>query len=351
MKRPVVLILGGRGVFGRRIAANIAKRPEVEVVVAGRTGSPAIDVRTPVAIETIRSIRPAIVVDTVGPFQTRDYTIARGCAENGIHYVDIADARAYVSAIGELDAIARANDSVILSGACTLPALSTAIIDELSPGAEDVVGIELGISPGHRAPRGAATVGAILSYCGKPIPTIGAGAREFGWGSLASYEYPPPIGKRWLSNVDTPERALWPSRFPSLRNAAIRAGFEIGFLHLALSALSRGVRAHILPALSPCTGFFLRIAAICDRFGTDTGAMHVRVSTRDATRTGLIVAERGDGPQVPAAPPAVIVKKLLALPGYAPLAVRGAHPCVGFATREEITNELRGFAIRYFTDG
>jgi hypothetical protein len=30
---------------------------------------------------------------------------------------------------------------------------------------------------------------------------------------------------------------------------------------------------------------------------------------------------------------------------------RGARPCIGLVTREEVMNELRGFAIRYFTDG
>ena len=36
MARPTVLILGGYGVFGRRIAANLARREEIDVVIAGR---------------------------------------------------------------------------------------------------------------------------------------------------------------------------------------------------------------------------------------------------------------------------------------------------------------------------
>ena len=80
--------------------------------------------------------------------------------------------------------------------------------------------------------------------------------------------------------------------------------------------------------------------------------MHVRVATRDghartATHTGVLVAEEGDGPQVPAAPAALVVKKLLGLKGYAPLEKRGAFPCIGILTREEIMGELRDFAIRY----
>ena len=82
------------------------------------------------------------------------------------------------------------------------------------------------------------------------------------------------------------------------------------------------------------------------------GAMHVRVQTRDAharsvTREAVLVAEDGDGPQVPAAPAALVVKKLLGLPGYAPLEKRGAFPCIGVLTIQEILAELRDFAIRY----
>ena len=83
--------------------------------------------------------------------------------------------------------------------------------------------------------------------------------------------------------------------------------------------------------------------------------MHVRVTARDAharttSRTATLVAENGDGPQVPAAPAAVLVKKLLGLRGYAPLATRGAFPCVGILTREEILHELRDFNVRFEVD-
>ena len=164
--------------------------------------------------------------------------------------------------------------------------------------------------------------------------------------------YPDPVGERWLSNVDTPERALWRTRYPALEEAAIRAGFEVSILHLGLALLSRGVRLGILPSLDRFAKPLLRIAAAFDWLGTEDGAMHVRVVTRDANarsaaREAFLVAEDNDGPQVPAAPAALVVKKLLALPGYAPLEKRGAFPCIGILTRQEILGELKDFAIRY----
>ena len=368
MSRPVVLLVGGYGVFGRRIAANLARHGGIDVVIAGRNAVSAgrtvrvvgadharflvVNMSRGDATTQIIAQKPAVVVDALGPFQARNLALPRKCAERGIHYVDIADARARVVEIASLDSVARLENAAVVSGASTLPAFTTAIVDELAPNPREVVAIDVGISPGHRAPGGVATVSAILSYCGKPIPPVCGNRPEYGWGNLTRHEYPPPVGNRWLSNVDTPERALWRRRYPALEFGSIRAGLGIGGLHLALSGLSRGVRLGVLPTLTRCAKTFLKVADLFDALGTDSGAMHVEVQTRDAnarsdSRSALLIAENGDGPQVPAAPAALVVKKLLRLPGYAPLEKRGAFPCIGLLTRAEIMNELAGFAIRY----
>lgn len=369
--RPVVLILGGYGVFGRRIAANLARREEIELVItgrdaaaatalartlgAGRARALAVDMAQPAAVSTLLAAKPTIVVDTFGPFQTRNLTLPRRCAERGIHYVDISDARTRVTDIVSLDAAARLEHAAIISGASALPALSTAIVDELAPNPREIVRIDVGISPGHRAPPGIATVSSILSYCGKAIPPICGNRETYGWGDLTRFEYPPPAGERWLSNLDTPERALWRARYPALEEADIRLGFEVSILHLALTALSGGVRLGVLPRMTRGAKSILKIAKAFDWLGGDTAAMHVRVVTRDkhtrtTTRTGILIAEHGDGLEVPAAPAAIVVKRLLGIPGYASLKNRGAFACVGFLTREEIMRELRNFAVRYEAD-
>lgn len=368
MARPLVLILGGTGVFGRRIASNLASRGDIDLVLAARDGAAAAtfvralgadraasleaDLAKGNAIQRLLDAKPTVIVDTAGPFQSRNLALPRRCAERGIHYVDIADSRARVVEIASLDAVARLEHAAIVSGASTVPAFTTAIVDELAKDPREVISIEVGITPGHRAPRGLATAGAILGYCGRRIPSLREDSPAYGWGDLVRHGYPAPVGERWLSNVDTPERTLWRARYPALEDMTIRAGLEISVLHLGLSLLSRGVRLGVLPSLAPFAKPFLRIAAWFDGLGTGAGAMHVRVATRDsnsrtALREAVLVAEQCDGPQVPAAPAALVVKKLLRLPGYAPLERRGAYACMGILTREEIMGELRGFAIRY----
>jgi Saccharopine dehydrogenase NADP binding domain len=368
MPTNTVAVLGGYGVFGSRIVCSLARHGALEVLIAGRNPRTAgalaksiggrnlrgleLNITNVAHVNAMFALRPAVVIDAVGPFQGRNHALARRCADAAVHYIDIADNRTHVSGIASLDTLARSNGVAIVSGASTVPAISTAIVDDLVGTAEDVLEIDVGISPGHRAPRGLATARAILSYCGQSIPGVCGLGVEYGWGNLTRHHYPEPVGKRLLSNVDTPERALWRDRYPSLTRASIRAGLELGVLHLGLSLLSRGVRAGLLPSLSRFAQPMLSVANALDRWGNDSGAMHVRVASRAATgrataRTATLVATKGDGPQIPAAPAALIAKKLLGVDGYAPLKIHGAQPCVGLISRAEILGELAGFAIDY----
>jgi hypothetical protein len=366
-----VVVLGGYGVFGSRIAASLARHSELELIVAGRDAarasacaatlgprpirSLAIDITDTAQVRALLAQRLAVVIDTAGPFQDRNLDVAESCVERGIHYVDIADGRARVAGVTELDAAARGRDTLVVSGASTVPAVSSAVVADLVAPNENVLEIDVGISPGHSAPRGLATARGVLSYCGHVIPSCAGRGRDYGWGGLGRHRYPVPVGRRWLSNVDTPERAIWRDRYPALRRGSVRAGLEIGVLHLGLSALSRVVRAGLVRSLVPQATRFIRIADALDRFGSDVGAMHVRVVVCDpagrvASRQATLVAERGDGPQIPAAPAAIVVKKLLAVPGYAPIAIRGARPCVDLFSISELMAELARCAIRYIVE-
>jgi len=368
-KAATVVVLGGYGVFGSRVVRSLVRHDEIDIVVAGRNrreaerfcaGLPAARVH-PTALDSgasdvadrLLTLAAAVVVDSAGPFQRRDQSVPRACAEHGIHYIDLADDREWVCHIGELDSVAAENDVLIVSGASTVPALSTAVLDGLLTGLERITSVDVGISPGHRAPRGLATVQSILSYCGHPIPAFIARSHttENGWGGLTRHRYPEPVGSRWLSNVDVPERALWPARYKTLETLRFRAGLEIGALHLGLAVLSGLVRAGLMSSLVPYASSMIRVADALNGWASDTGAMHVEIAgihadSRSVRRRWTLSAERGNGPQIPATPAALLAKKLLGVPGYAPTMERGARPCVGLLSLAEIVSEWRAFAIR-----
>ncbi len=366
MKDRAVLVLGGYGVFGRLICESLI-RAGIDVILAGRDAAAAgrvasglgprahsarLDVQSAGLARELAAIDPLLVVNTAGPFQARDYSVPRACIASGISYIDLADARAYVAGIGALDADARSHGVLVTSGASTCPALSTAIVDQIGSGLR-LEEVSFGIAPGLRQARGLATARAVLGYCGKRIPVFLQGARQQrgGWSGTVRHDFPPPVGRRWLSRVDLPEQALWPARYPSLSRIESRAGVEPAILHLGLVALTWLVRARLSSSLAPHAERLLRVAALFENRGSATGAMFVRVEGVDDAgvrhrRTWSIVAERGDGLRIPVAAAIAVSKRLVGIPGYPALRARGALPCLGLLSAGEILAELDGHAIR-----
>ena len=368
MSESVVVVLGGYGSFGRLVAASLCRHEGIRVIVAGRDrlraarlcdslGAAALPAELDVAASDLSArlsaLSPSVVIDTVGPFQFRDDATARACLDAGAHYLDLADSREYVTNIERLNAVCLQRGLLAASGASTCPALTTAVADRLCHDLETIETLAIGVAPGHRVPRGLATTRAVLSYCGKSIPALrdGGAGRTFGWSGLIQHRYGAPIGRRWLSRVDLPELALWPRRYRNLQRIEARAGLEITVLHLGLTFLSALVRPGFIDSLAPHAERLLRISDAFERWGTPVGAMHVQAvghksSGERIRRTWSILAQRGDGPRIPATPSALLAKRLLGVTGYAPLAKRGALPCAGLLSLEEILAELEPFAIR-----
>jgi hypothetical protein len=353
------------------VARSLARHAEVGLIIAGRDARRAAEFCATLASSSGRSLaadcsrsegigavlatQPRIVIDTAGPFHARDYALAEACARAGCHYVDLADSREHVVGIVRLDAIARANGVLVVSGASTVPAITTAIVDELAPDRRSVRAIDVGIAPGHRAPRGLATVRSILGYSGRPLVSAPGSAPLFGWGDLGRHRYPAPVGRRWLSTVDVPERTLWPNYYPALERLRVRAGLEVGALHLGLAGMAQLVRWRAIRSLEEWAPFAIWAADWCNFLGTDTGAMHVQVTLASptgalTTSTAYWVAERGDGPEIPAMPAVVLAKRLLGLRGYRELTQRGAMPCMNLLSADELRRELAPFAIRFLGD-
>jgi hypothetical protein len=61
--------------------------------------------------------------------------------------------------------------------------------------------------------------------------------------------------------------------------------------------------------------------------------------------TWTLVAERGDGAQIPATAAVVLAKKLLRVGGYAPIAARGAVPAMNLLSLAEFERDWRSLAI------
>lgn len=243
-----VVVIGGYGFFGGRLVRRLATHEALTITVAGRSlaratalvetlrptararlQAAALDAHADTLTRQLRPLAPGMLIHTSGPFQGQDYRVAQACIAAGVHYIDLADGRAFVQDIATLDAAARQAGVLVVSGASSVPALSGAAADHLAQGLATVDTIDIGISPGNRTERGLSTVQAILSYCGKPLPS--AHEPVFGWRGTWRHRYPAPVGARLMSPCDVPDLTLLPTRYPGTPRVRFGAGLELRLLH------------------------------------------------------------------------------------------------------------------------
>lgn len=361
-----VLLLGGYGKFGSLVARELARDVDLELVIAGRNGAAAqgiaaqlgadgrvknalLDIEASDLAAQFAHLAPDLVIHTCGPFQGRDYHVALAALDAGAHYLDLADARAFVAGIDTLDAKARKANRLVVAGASTVPGLSAAVIDRYRSEFDALTGIDIGVSPGNRAPRGIATVAAILSYVGRPLNMWKNGQwhNAWGWQGLRRETYSDPVGSRWLGNCDVPDLDLFPPRYPGLKDLRFGAGLELSFLHVGLWLLSWPVRWRLLPRLDRWARALKRFSDGFLTWGSDTGAMHVRlrgtaIDGKPLTLTWTLIAGSGDGPQVPATAAVVLARKL----ARGQLSARGATPCLDLFGLDEFLAALDNYDIR-----
>ena len=325
------------------VAGRDARRAEAfaESLGASHQGL-ALDHTDPDLATRLHELRADAVIHTCGPFQTQDYHVAQAAIAAGAHYIDLADGRAFVAGIGALDAAARSRKVLIASGASTLPALSSAVIDEHRGYFSRLDGIDISIAPGQRTPRGVATLEAVLSYCGKPFQVWenGRWQRVYGWQDLHRYQYP-DLGGRWLARCDVPDLALFPQRYSGVQRARFDAGLELAVAQGAFWLLGALVRLRLVKDASRYARLIKAVGGCFDWMGSDTGGMHVGLSGRDADGRAArldwhLLARQGHGPEIPCLPAIVLARKLAA----GRVDARGAMPCMGLMTLSDFSEAV-----------
>lgn len=360
--------MGGAGSFGRHLVESLLQTTQCHVVVCGRSvatasayaaslASPRVSAaaldRNTADAKAITDLNAFVVVDATGPFQNMPLTFARAVLKAGSHYVDLADARDFVMRFSELDELAKARNVLAVTGASSTPALSNAVIDDVSRGWARVDDIEIAIAPGNQgATFGLAVIRSILSYVGRPVSLLlnGRWTTAPGWGLGVRKSFG-ELGKRPLALVDTPDLDIVPQRYPNARNVIFRAGLEVRVMHYGLWLLGLLVRLRLLKNLRPFAEALRDGATLFRRMGTDSGGMLVEVTGRyaDGARlksTWRLLAFSEDGPRIPTMPALCVVRALL----DGKMRTRGAMPCVGIISLETLEREFKRHAIEVERD-
>lgn len=356
-----VLIIGGYGNFGSVITRRLAGEDNLQVIIAGRskekadgladeTGGEAValDINDGLT-SALSTIKPDIVIHTSGPFQAQGYDVAKACIAQGCHYIDLADGRGFVEGIAELDEQAKGKGVTIISGASSVPCLTSALIDHYKAEFQTLETLDYGITTAQKTARGLATTAAILTYTGKPCPTLIDGQMTdiYGWQGLRVRKYP-ELGWRLLGNCDVPDLALFPKRYPELRTVRFYAGLEISFVHITLWAISWLVRIGLIKRLEKAAPLLLKTSYMFDWLGSANSAFHMELSGKgtdggEKTIKFELIARSGDGPYIPCMPAILMAKKLAA----DEVSDAGAFPCMGLITRDEYLGALEELDISW----
>ena len=361
-----IVVLGGLGNFGARICRALAADQSLTVISASRRrgSAPAvfaalniqqaqIDIAMGGFTEALRRLNPDIVIHCAGPFQGQDYRVAHAALACSAHYIDLADGRDFVAGFGAaLSAAAQQANRLAVTGASTLPALSSAVVDAYTAGFSILRSIDTIIAPGQRASRGAATLAGVLDYVGKPF-LVWEGSEwrtAYGWQDVRRVDIC-VIGKRLSAVCDVPDHVLFPDRYRGVASVRFRAALELGIQHRALALLATIRRAGLAISVARLAPWLEVIASKLDAFGTDTGGMTVTlagVGQNGAPRTlrWQVIASDNHGPEIPCMAAVLLARKL----AEGAVSQTGAMACMGLVTLEEFVAEFGKWQMQTSTE-
>lgn len=333
-----ILILGGYGVFGGRLAELLSDLAGLELVISGRSlaraeawcaGYHGAARARPLRLDrhdiagALAAERPDLVVDASGPFQdygARRYHVIEACIAAGVDYLDLADAADFVFGVPRFDAAAKAAGVFVLSGVSSCPVLTAAVLREMGK-TMDVVAVEGGIAPSPYAGIGLNVMRAVVGYAGSPVKLTRGGRPAHGSGLAETLRFTVAVpGKLPLRNVrfslvDVPDLQVLPPEHPTLTDIWFGAGPVPEVLHRMLNALAWARARLRLPSLEPLSPLFYRVLNLM-KFGEHRGGMFVRArglaGAREVRQSWHLLAEGDDGPYIPSMAIEAIVRKMLA---------------------------------------
>lgn len=364
-----IVVLGATGHFGERIARRLLGEPKTRLIVTSRsleaaeslaatlsnedtgtdTVAAVIDQDSTDVGRALASLDPDIVIHTAGPYQGQDYRVAQACIECRSHYIDLADGRAFVRDFSVLNEQAAANDVLLVSGASTLPGLSSVVVAGSLDRMTKIESIEISIAPAHQTPRGVGTVASVLSYCGTPFDALVEKnwRRLYGWQNMKSIRYG-DLGLRLAAACDVPDLDLFPQHLESVQTVTFHAALEAKWEQLTLWMMAAAVRMGIVNDWSKYAAKFQRLSNKLISLGSDRGGMLIKLGGIDSNGQSkninwILTAGHNHGPEIPCTP-ALIIARQLASGG---LQQRGAMPCWNLFELEDFDCEVAGFDIQW----
>lgn len=332
-----ILIVGGYGVFGGRLAELLANIEDVELLICGRNLAQATEFCggyqgraqiKPLQLDrdeiepALEAECPDLVVDASGPFQAygdNQYKLVQACIAAKIDYLDFADAADFVFGISQFDNAAKEAGIFILSGASSFPVLTAAVLREMAK-TMDITSISGGIAPSPYAGIGLNVMRAVVGYAGEPVKLHRNGTQIFVPGLTESKRFSVAVpGRMPLKNirfslVDVPDLQVIPPEHRALKDIWMGAGPVPELLLRVLNLLAMTRAKFKLPPLVPLSGLFYKVLNLM-KFGEHRGGMFVHAFGQahgaEVEQSWHMLAEGDDGPYIPSMTIEAIIRKLL----------------------------------------
>jgi hypothetical protein len=229
----------------------------------------------------------AIAICAAGPYQKLPLFLSELCVQRGIHYIDLADDRAFVHRLRVMVSKQGNSRAAVCTAWSTVSATSGLLVKIASAGMKSVTSIYIHMAPGNRGARATGTVASLLHSVGRSFTVFRNGEwhQTAGWSEPRDFSFPSPVGKRRGYLVDVPDHEIFPELFDA-RTVEFRAGSELPFLNRCVAQLQRTRRDWTTWA-----GVFQRALALLSWAGHDFGGVGVEVDGDGRRRTACIVAE------------------------------------------------------------
>ncbi|MEP7119517.1 MAG: saccharopine dehydrogenase NADP-binding domain-containing protein [Byssovorax sp.] len=306
-----LVVLGGTGVVGRRIARLAEERGIAERIVRVARGVKEDALNRRADLADLGSIRAAIagasvVVNAVGPFTYDPAPLVAICAASGAQYVDIAEVesfRAVVAAQAGREALA-GRPFAAVSGASTIPGLVELLARDLArdPSAARVRAY---LSVGTRNPVSTTLLASMLDPLGRPLPEEGSRAPR-AFASLVRKQHG-SLGARLYGRYPSGARGVEVSRLGEVLSRTLPVeqyfGCDRAVYGAALWAAARALGPLPPGAARVMSSVARALAPLARTFGTTTGTLLVEVvDDRGGVLQAIELVARREGLDVPALP-------------------------------------------------
>ena len=288
-----ILILGGTGRIGQRVAAAIA--PLGSMTVTGRSVREAKALQGTflrLDLEDLPALEKAIanhdlVIHCAGPFHRRDGRVLKACIDQKKHYIDVSDHRCLYQKLKPLTQAATDAGITAVCNAGVFPGISNSMVHFGVEQLDEPHKIELYYGVAGSGGAGETVMTTTFLGLGKPFGVFqdGTWQRKQPYSEPTTIDFPNPIGKTTVYWFDVAETFTFAESFP-VKTVVTKFGSLPNFynqLTRAMTLLPESLRQHprIIQGLSKIS---YGMTKLTDPFTGVGVAMRAIVSgTKDGT--------------------------------------------------------------------